>query len=72
MKLVIKVRPNSKLEKIERTETGYIAYVKAPAIENKANKALIELLSEHFNTSKSQITILSGEKSRQKIVEIGC
>ncbi|MEW6409974.1 MAG: DUF167 domain-containing protein [Nitrospirota bacterium] len=70
MKLSITVKPKSKQEKIEKTVNGYIIYVKEQPIENKANRAVIELLSEYFGVSKSQITILSGMKSKQKIVEI--
>lgn len=70
MRISIRVKPRSREEKIERTEDGYIAYVKEQPIENKANRALIRLLSEYFGIPKSQIIISSGMKSKQKIVEI--
>lgn len=38
--------------------------------KGKANKALIQLLSKHFGVSKSSITIVRGETSRLKIIEI--
>jgi len=44
--------------------------VAAPPIEGKANKELINILSKHFKVSKSKISIIGGEKSRNKIVEI--
>jgi len=46
-------------------------YLSAPAVEGKANKALIEFLSEYFKTRRNKISIIRGEKSRDKIVEIG-
>lgn len=70
MKLSIKVIPNSKQEKIIQEINRLKVYVKSPAIEGKANKALIELLSKHFNSKKSNISIVSGLKSRNKIIEI--
>lgn len=70
MRFTIIVKPRSRQEKVEKTDNGYIAYVKEPPIENKANKALIKLLSEYFDVSKSQIFILSGAKSKRKVVEI--
>jgi hypothetical protein len=70
MKLLIKVKPNSRQEKIEKTEDGYIVYVKEPPIENKANRAVIRVLAEYFKVPKFQISILSGLKSKQKVVEI--
>lgn len=36
----------------------------------KANKKLIEILSEAMNVSKSKIAIIRGEKSHDKIIEI--
>ena len=45
MKLNIKVIPNSKQEKVIQEEQRLKVYVKSPALEGKANKALIELLA---------------------------
>ena len=67
----IKVIPNArKNEVIEEGETLKVR-VAAPAFDGKANKAVIEILSEFFNVRKSNIKIIKGEKSRNKIVEIG-
>ncbi len=70
MKISIRVKPNSKTEKIEKSGELLTAYVKEPARENKANLALINLLSEYFKVPKSQISIVSGLKSKQKVVEV--
>lgn len=70
MKISVKVKPNSKTEKIEKTGETYILYVKEPPQEDKANQAVINLLSAYFKVPKSRISILKGKKSRQKIVEI--
>jgi len=70
MKFFVTVKPKSREEKVEKTERGYIVYVKEQPIENKANIALIKLLSEYFNVPKSHVNIISGMKSRQKIIEI--
>lgn len=45
-------------------------YLTAPAVEGKANQALMEYLSEHFKVKKNQIRIIRGEKSREKVIEI--
>ncbi|MBN1405238.1 MAG: DUF167 domain-containing protein [Candidatus Omnitrophica bacterium] len=72
MRISVKVKANAKQEKLAAAEGGgYTAYVKAPAIENRANTALIELLCEHFNVPKSLIRIVSGKASKHKIIEIG-
>ena len=64
MKISIKVKPNSKIEKVEKTSQIYTIYIKEPAQENKANQAVISLLSEYFKVPQSQIIILKGKKSR--------
>ena len=46
--------------------------VAAPAVDNQANAALIDFLSEMFDVSKSAITIRRGATSRRKVVEISC
>ena len=38
--------------------------------KGKANKELIEKISEHLGVSKSNVRIVSGEKSRKKLVEV--
>jgi len=40
----------------------------APAVEGKANKAVISFLSDFFKIKKRQVKIKSGEKSRNKTV----
>lgn len=72
MKISVKVKPNSKLEKVEEVgENKFILRVKAPAKEVKANEAVIKLLSEYFEISKSSVNILKGQSSKNKIVDIG-
>ncbi|MBW2966270.1 DUF167 domain-containing protein [Candidatus Woesearchaeota archaeon] len=63
--------PNSKnSEVIKISGNGYKVKVDAPALKNKANKRLIEVLSEYFKVSKSSISIIRGIKSKSKIVKI--
>ena len=45
-------------------------YLNAPAVDGKANKALIALLAEHFNVRKGQIEIIKGLKLRCKTISI--
>ena len=42
----------------------------APAVENRANEALIEYLAGVLKTSKSAVRIRTGEQSRSKRVEV--
>lgn len=66
--LRVKIQPNcSKNEIIERDGQIKVKLTAAP-IEGKANKALIEFLSETFKVPKTSITIVKGETSREKTV----
>ena len=67
----VKVKPNSKHQKIEEQPDGSLAvHLKSPPVDGKANEELIKLLSEKFDVPKSYIIIKSGLSSRQKLVEI--
>lgn len=46
------------------------AYVTAPPLENRANTAVRELLSEKFGVPKSRIALVRGAKSPIKDFEI--
>jgi len=70
MRISIKVKPNSKIEKVEKANGFFLIYVKEPAQKNRANKAIIKLLSEHFKIPRSRIIILKGKNSRQKLIEM--
>ena len=45
-------------------------YLTAPAVDGKANKALIEILSERLGAAKRQIEITKGLQSRRKTITI--
>ncbi len=70
MKIQIKVKPNSKTEEISQEGDNFIVKVKEPPKEGRANQAVIKLLAKHFGVSQNQVKILSGLRSRNKIVEV--
>lgn len=70
MILNVKVKPNSKEEKIEKiSESEYVIHVREPAEDNKANIRLINLLSKELNVSHKTIKI-KNPRSRDKLIEI--
>ena len=70
IKFRIKVNAGSRLDSIDFCEDSVRIKVKAPAVDGKANKAIIEYLSEITDVQKSKIKILNGEKSSQKTISI--
>lgn len=71
MKIQIITHPNAKQPRIEKDllDTLHV-YVKQPPLEGKANKAVIEALAAYFKVKKNCVRIISGEKIKNKIVEI--
>lgn len=75
MKIDIKVIPGAKKNAVKQERDmwegdTWKVYVNAPAVDGKANKALIALLAEYFQVRKSRIEITKGLKSRHKTINI--
>jgi uncharacterized protein (TIGR00251 family) len=70
MRIQVKVKPNSRTEEVTREGDSFIVKVKEPPREGKANQAVIKLLAEHFSVPQSQVRILSGFSSKNKVVEV--
>ena len=70
MRINVRIKPRSSRSRVEKKDDAYIVYVTEPPVDNRANRALIELLSEHFDRPKSGIRIISGLKSKNKVVEL--
>lgn len=73
MKINVLIKPNSKHreEVVEEAGGDLVVFTKSLAIENRANEAMVGLLSKHFAVPKSQIKIIRGHTAKNKVVEIG-
>lgn len=69
MKLVVKVRPGSSVEKVVKEGDEYGVWVKEKAIDGKANEAVRKSLARAFGVPVGKITIKT-PRARKKIVEI--
>jgi uncharacterized protein (TIGR00251 family) len=68
----VKVKPNARASLLEQKEDGtWLAQIKSPPVDGKANAELITLLAKHFKCPKSNILIKSGGSTRIKLVQIG-
>ena len=70
MNLNIKVIPGAKKNLLKKEGEIYKIYLTAPAVEGKANEALIEFLADYFQVRKSHVEIMQGLKSRRKFIRI--
>ena len=69
--LKLKVKPGSRDESlIEQDDGTWLARVKAPPVDGKANAAVIALIAAHFGLRKAQVTIRSGASGRMKLVQL--
>ena len=71
MRISVRVKPGTKgATRLEKQEDGsFVAFLHARAHDGEANKALLELISDEFKVPKTSITIVSGAKSRDKVLE---
>jgi uncharacterized protein (TIGR00251 family) len=71
MKITVKIKPNAKEERVEKTgENSYSVWVRQRLVEGRANEALVKVLAEHFGVSKSAVVLVKGRTSRQKLFEV--
>ncbi|HEX6650268.1 MAG TPA: DUF167 domain-containing protein [Pyrinomonadaceae bacterium] len=67
----IKVKPNSRASALEQKADGtWVALIKSPPVDGKANDELIRLVAKHFGCRKSDVSIKSGGSSRTKLIQI--
>ena len=72
MKVSVRIKPNSRHreEVVKNADDTLTVYVKAPAIEGRANAAAIKLLAKHFKVAPSKVKLVRGATSKYKIFEI--
>jgi len=67
----VRVKPNSRTSQLTQLADGsWVAHVRAPAIEGRANQELIALLAQQFRCVKAAVSIKSGASGRMKVVRI--
>lgn len=69
--LQVRVKPRAKTSELSQTVDGtWVAKLKAPPVDGKANEELVALVAKQFQCSKSAITIKSGAAGRIKLIRI--
>jgi uncharacterized protein (TIGR00251 family) len=67
----VRVQPRASRNEVAGEMGGALKIrLQAPAVEGRANEALIDFLAELLKLPKSAVRILSGDRSRTKRVEI--
>lgn len=69
MQLRLQIKPNARKNEIS-VGNVIVVRIKAPPVDGKANRELIEYLSEVFGIPKSGMEIIRGESSKFKTISI--
>ena len=72
MKISVHIKPNSRHreEVVKNDDDTLTVYIKAPAIEGRANAVAIKLLAKYFGVVSSKVKLVRGATSKYKIFEI--
>ncbi|MEJ7809992.1 MAG: DUF167 domain-containing protein [Gemmatimonadaceae bacterium] len=67
----VKVKPNARASTLEERPEGiWLARVKSPPVDGRANEELVALVAEHFACRKSAVSIKNSASGRMKLVRI--
>lgn len=67
----VKVKPNARVSELEKVADGtWLAKLKSPPVDGKANAELVALVAAHFRCRKAAVSIKSGASARLKLVRI--
>lgn len=68
--LIVKAKPNARASALTRQDDGsWLAQLKSPPVDGKANAELIELVARTFGCAKSNVVVKSGAGSKLKRVQ---
>ena len=69
--LQVKVKLRSKVSELAQAGDGtWVAKLKAPPVDGKANEELVGLVAEKFQCRKAAVTIKAGASGRTKLVKV--
>ena len=69
--LQIKVKPLARTSELVQISDGrWVARLKAPPVDGKANEELVALVAERFGCRKAAVVIKAGAGGRMKLVKV--
>jgi len=69
--LTVRIQPRASKNEVLRLENGSLKIrLTAPPVDGAANEALVRFLADRFGVAKSQVEIVSGHTSRDKIMRV--
>lgn len=69
--VAVRLRPRAHKDELIGIREGTLqARVSAPPVDGKANKALCRLIAKQVGLAPSRVSVVRGEKSRDKVVRV--
>jgi len=69
--LRVKVKPNARSSSLEELPDGtWVARLKSPPVDGKANEELTALVADHFHCRKAAVLIRAGVSGRMKLLAV--
>ncbi len=69
--LSVRLTPRAARERLAAgPDGGYVARVTAPPVDGAANDALRRLVAKAAGVAPSRVTVVRGQRSRQKVVRV--
>lgn len=69
--LQVKVKPRARVSELTQATDGtWLAKLKAPPVDGKANTELVSLVAKKFQCRKAAVTIKAGASGRTKLVRV--
>jgi hypothetical protein len=70
-RIAVRVQPGAKKNAVlGRREDAWKISQQAPAVEGRANRACVDYLAKLLGVKRSAVSILKGEKTRNKVIEV--
>jgi uncharacterized protein (TIGR00251 family) len=67
----VRAKPRSSVSALEQDAAGtWVARLRSPPVDGKANAELIAVVARHFGCARSCVAVISGSKARLKRVRI--
>jgi uncharacterized protein (TIGR00251 family) len=71
VRLDVRLQPRASRDEVAGRRNGrLLVRVTAPPVDDRANRALLKLIAEEFGVPRSAVRIVSGARSRDKVLEI--
>jgi uncharacterized protein (TIGR00251 family) len=70
-RIAVRVQARARRDEITAVRDGVLVVrVTAPALEGRANRAVCRLMADRLGVAPTDVTIIRGERSRDKVLDV--